>query len=405
MLIRILGAQWLATAIFGLVSFVLSVFVGRVLGPEKYGAYVNAISLGSLMAILIDGGFGKILMREAVSTTEDFISCGDNLHGAAYGHALLVVGSLCLFILLFNEPARLPILLATVGAFGMVTLGQFSLSILRGQGHMVHDAGLVIANRLLTAACIIVVLLLGADDPWKILAAQGIGAGVFVVYAMRLHSVRPHFTFPASLYRAMLPLFWLDLATVVYFRSDNLLMLLLNIPKADIGCYGIAFRLMETILLFVNPVGVLLFRGFRLHDKAHLLPLSKLVRPVLSAGLVGCFVTSFCYMFADALIPALFGPAFTPASSILKVLSLSLIFSLANVVLIQAALAWNMEKVCMIAATVVAVVSVLSNYLLLPVYGVVVAGWMALITQMVLSLSLIGGLFWISLTKRQKVIT
>lgn len=404
MLIRILGAQWFATAVFALVSFVLGVFVGRVLGPEKYGAYANAISLGSLLAILIDGGFGKILMREAVSITEELTSCGDNLHGAAYGHALLVIGSLCLIILVFNEPARQPILLATVGAFGMVTLGQFSLNIFRGQGRMVHDAGLVVANRLLTAAFVGMVLLLGAEDPWKILAAQGGGAAVFVAFVMYLHGVRPRFNLSVPLYRAMLPMIWLDLVTVVYFRSDNLLMLLLNIPKMDIGYYGIAFRLIETILLFCNPVGVLLFRSFRLHEKMYSLPLSILIRPLLIAGLLGIITVLFCYMFADVLIPVLFGTEFIPAASILKVLSLSMIFTLANAVLVQAALAWNMEKICMIAATVAAVTSVLANYLLLPVYGVVAAGWMALVTQIVLSLLLVSGLIRMSLTRGRKVI-
>jgi len=403
-LIRTLGAQWFATAIFGLVSFVLGIFVGRVLGPEKYGSYANAISLGSLLAILIDGGFGKILMREAVSITEELTSCGDNLHGAAYGHALLVVCSLCLIILIFNEPARQPILLATVGAFGMVTIGQFSLSILRGQGRMVHDAGLIVANRLLTAAFVGMVLLLGVDDPWEILAAQGVGAAVFVAFVMYLHGVRPRFNLSTSLYRAMLPMIWLDLVTVVYFRSDNLLMLLLNIPKTDIGYYGIAFRLIETILLFGNPVGVLLFRSFRLHEKMYYLPLSILVRPLLIAGLLGFLTASFCFMFADVLVPALFGREFIPASAILKVLSVSLIFTLVNVVLVQASLAWNMEKVCMIAATVAAVISVLANYLLLPVHGVVAAGWMTLVTQIVLSLLLVSGLFWMSLTRGRKVI-
>ena len=63
---RLLGAQWLAIAFVGGVSFVLSVFIARRFGPETFGVYAQAISLGALLGILIDGGFGKLLIRETV---------------------------------------------------------------------------------------------------------------------------------------------------------------------------------------------------------------------------------------------------------------------------------------------------------------------------------------------------
>ena len=66
MLKRFLGAQWLAVMFVGGISFILSVFIARQLGPEMFGVYAQAVSLGALLTILIDGGFGKLLMRETV---------------------------------------------------------------------------------------------------------------------------------------------------------------------------------------------------------------------------------------------------------------------------------------------------------------------------------------------------
>ena len=76
MLKRLLGAQWLAIVFVGGISFSLSVFIARRFGPEIFGVYAQAISLGALLAILIDGGFGKVLMRETVLTSPTLAEYG-----------------------------------------------------------------------------------------------------------------------------------------------------------------------------------------------------------------------------------------------------------------------------------------------------------------------------------------
>jgi O-antigen/teichoic acid export membrane protein len=142
---RLLGAQWLAIAFIGGVSFLLSVFIALRFGPETFGVYAKAVTLGTLLAIVIDGGFGKLLMREAAPTTPALAPHAGDLHGFAFGHALLVMTVLSLVAATLPLPLHGPTLLATVAAFGMAVVGSLSLAILRGDLFKVLSLMLVFA--------------------------------------------------------------------------------------------------------------------------------------------------------------------------------------------------------------------------------------------------------------------
>jgi O-antigen/teichoic acid export membrane protein len=185
---RVPGAHW---AVLNVCSGPVAaiVFVGVVslfryllpsLGAAAYGVYAQAVSLGSILAILIDGGFGKLLMRETVRASSALDSHGERLHGYAFGHALAITGVLALLVMVNPLAKHRPTLLASVGAFAAIVLVNFSIAVLRGHGRLMRDALWQIGCRLLTAFFMVVVLWRGADAPWMILTAQCLDRVVFV---------------------------------------------------------------------------------------------------------------------------------------------------------------------------------------------------------------------------------
>lgn len=394
MLKRLLGAQWLAIGFVGGVSFALSVFIARRFGPETFGVYAQAVSLGALMGILIDGGFGKLLIRETVRVSPVLAKHAPNLHGFAFGHAFLVTTFLALLVL--NNPFHLhwPTLLATVGAFGAGIFAQFSMAILRGQGRLMRDALWQMASRTLTAACMALALWWGADAPWQLLAAQFLGALILLLLLMRKGWVRPVLRIPGEIYAVVFPLIWLDLATVIYFRSDILIFKLMEIPKADVGAYGVACRLIEAVLLLATPVSLLLFRRFRLNvEVAGQETIARVVRLAALAGGLGLLVFLLALPTADMFFRMIFGEGFGLAGGLFKVLSLMLVFALANGVLGQGVFALGLDSHYVWTATVAAVFNVAGNLLLMPAYGAWAAAWMTVATEVVLGLGLSAALF------------
>ena len=392
-LARLLGYQWIAIGAQGLISLALGVLVARSFGPEMFGIYSVALSVGVFLAILIDGGFGTLLQRESVRATIDSGFDGAKLHGYAIGQALLVIGGLLAFVLLVPLPFHRPTLVAVICAFGIAVIGQFFLAILRGQGRLARDALWQLVSRGLTAVSVLAVLWWGANQPWEVLAAQCFGSVVFVLYLMRLHRVKPILPVPLNVYRAMLPLVWLSLVSVIYSRGDMVLLKVLDVPRADIGYYGVAYRMMELVLLLAAPVGLILFRRFRLEDSKEAFSLLQILKPAGVAGSIGLAILVMCIFFGQFVIVVAFGESFSPAAALLVVLAVSLVFALANGVLFQAALAFGMERWCAVGATLAALVNVSANLFWVPRYGVVAAAWITVVTEIVVGLFILIGFF------------
>lgn len=394
LIVRFLGAQWVAVGFVGLVSLGISIVIARTLGPDMFGVYSVAISAGAIVAILFDGGFGRLLQREHAYATPELLRFIPLLPRAAYGHALIGMIVMSLFAI-FILPQHALTTVSAIWFSGALILNQFSLAILRGQGRLIRDASWQMGNRLFTAICVGTAIVVGASLAWHILFAQFIGAVVFGFLVTRFLRIRPLWKIPASVYRAALPFVWLDFATVLYFRVDMLLLEWLDISKFEIGKYGVAYRLIEAIILFASPISLILFRKFRLqlgNDSPKQMLRSML--PVLfGAQIIAVVLLIFILFFSTQLITLAYGKAYAGADHLLVVLGYALLFILPNGVLNQAALALGIDRWYASSATIAAVINIVGNFLIIPVYGLVGAAWMTVATEAVLGCCIVLGLW------------
>ncbi|MEI7993707.1 MAG: oligosaccharide flippase family protein [Methylococcaceae bacterium] len=392
MFFRFLSAQWLAIVYIGLVSFGLSILVARTLGPDLFGVYAVALSVGSLVAILMDGGFSKLIQRERARESSKLAEIVPALPALAYGHAMLSIIILSTLALLLFPDYKITTLV-TVWCFGAAVLNQYGLAVLRGDGQLVRDASWQIGNRTLSALCMAAaVLFLGATQPWHVLMAQFLGTATFGLFVALFLRVRPKFVVPPVVYRALLPLIWLDLATALYFRSDMVLLEFLKVPQAEVGHYGVAYRLIEAMILLASPIGLILFRHFRQgSDMPARMVKQMLLPPMGLALLVGISLALSMWFFSEIIITLAYGQAFQGASKLLVILGCSLIFILPNGILNQAALALGLERWFAISATIAAIVNIAGNMLFIPVYGVMAAAWMTVLTESVLGICVAVG--------------
>jgi O-antigen/teichoic acid export membrane protein len=392
MIFRFLGAQWLAIAYIGLASFGLSILVARTLGPDLFGVYAVLLSLGALTAILIDGGFSKLLQRERARGSVALVQIEPALPALAYGHAMIAIFALSVLAVLLFPDNKMTSLI-TVWCFGAAVLNQYGLAILRGEGRLVRDAAWQIGNRTLSAVCMVAALLfLGASLPWQVLMAQFVGTAAFGFFVALFLQVRPRFVVPPAVYRAVLPLVWLDLATAVYFRSDMVLLEFLNAPKSGIGHYGVAYRLIEALILLASPIGLILFRHFRQgSDMPVRMVRQMLLPPMAYATLVGGFLALLMWFCSDSIVSLAYGHNYQGTGKLLAILGCSLIFILPNGILNQAALALGLERWFAISATITALTNIVGNLLFIPIYGAMAAAWMTVLTEAVLGLCVAVG--------------
>ena len=382
MIFRLLGAQWLATGFVGLVSMGVTVLIARALGPDLFGVYAIALSAGALVAALIDGGFSKLLLRERALATHTLAGYTHVLPGLAYGHALLMLGGLCLAAVVLPVHA-----VTTVSAllfFGALAINQFGLAMMQADGRLVRDAGYQVGGRSFSALCVVLVWWWGASQPWQMLMAQFVGAAVFGTLVTIYLGVYPSFKLNANIYKAALPFVWVDLACVLFFRADMVLFQFLGIAKLEAGKYGVAYRLFEAVILLAAPLCLILFRRFRL-DSAEPSRVVMLMWPaVLAAAAIGACVLFLAWMFGEDVVQLVYGASYAGGGAVLLWLSCALVFLLPNRIINQAMLAFGLERWFAISATAAAVLNICGNLILIPRYGVMGAAMMTVLTEALL---------------------
>jgi len=380
MIFRVLGAQWFAAGFVGIISLLTSILIARTLEPDSFGVYSVALSGGAMVAILLNGGFGTLLQRERAQVTQTLREFLPILPQAALGHVILAATT-CSFLAGLTLPKHALTVLAVIWFFAASISIQFGLSILRGDGRLVRDASWQIGSRSFTALCVVVVIGMGAEQPWQMFLAQCVGAIAFALLVMRYLHTRPLWRIPPAVYGVCLPFVWLELASVIHFRADMLLLQWFDIPKFEIGNYGVAYRLIEAVILLASPIALLLFRRFRLNSASP----QKIMRDILPILLgsmgVGFLAMAFFLLYSTPLVRLVYGSAYAQADQLLRILGCALLFILPNSVLTQAALALGIERWLATSVSLAAVVNVLGNALVIPAYGLPGAAWMRVATE------------------------
>lgn len=385
---RLLSYQWVATVIQALVSFGLSILVARYLGVDQFGVYAIAISAGFFITILIDGGFTTLLQRESARASLNDSLEGKNVSRYALGYTFIVVALLTLgvFINPFGQDAVT--LFSIIFAFSPVVLIGQSMSALRGQGRLLRDAVLQVVMRFFTAFYVVAFIMYGLDSPASILFAQGIGGyTVYLILAFRSR-IKPLFFIPWNAFKVALPLAAWAIAFAIYSRSDLLLCRLFDIPRSDVGEYAIACRLVEALQVFSGPVGILVFRKFRIADLSKEVSINKIMLVTYAALFMGALICIGGFIFAPIAIPMIFGEEYRASVLLFEVLTIGLIFFLGNTVLFQAYIALELERLLMVLTALAGIFNVTLNVILLPIYGVEASAWTSVLTQCSLTLLL-----------------
>ena len=393
MILRSLTAQWVATVFVGMVSFAVSIFIARQTGPTNFGEYSFALSVGAVLVIFIDGGMRKLLMRERTRPSPHLTHLLDLLPSIAFGHALMVALASSLIAITFFID-QIALALAMVWCFFAIVVAENISAMLRGEGRLELDAGWQMGQRSSSAACIVLAIVLGFHSPWHILAAWALGAQIInllFLFGFKFRpslifgfKFRPSLKFRPTLYKAVLPLLWIDLATAVYFRSDIMMLQWLGVHQDQIGQYAAGYRLIEAVVLIANPVGILLFRHIRLLNKDRRALCRYIPRATALAAILGVTGATFIAGFAEPIVALTYGSNYTETAGLLAILAWSLAFILPNAILTRVVLALNLERPYVFAASIAAISNVTLNFVFIVRYGPQAAAWVTFVTEAVL---------------------
>jgi O-antigen/teichoic acid export membrane protein len=354
-------------------SFVLMLFLPRILGPEKYGRLYLAETVAALFVVLVAYD-GKYSIARRVSRNRE--EAGDilvNSIGFRIGLWIVSFIAMMIFAQVAGYPAPVVIIIAI---FGVEMLWGASRGVISGAflGFEVttYTAIGAIVERVFLSAAGIAALLLGGDE-LVIAVVMVVGslanflvtAGYFRRYVPRL----PRFDRAKAwqLMREGFPFLLWTIFGVVYYRIDTV-MLSLMVPERVVGWYGAAYKFYDVLAFLPSIFSLAILPVMsKLYGKEDLLMARTTQKGLDFILLAGIPISVVCFYFAPNIIGFLFGiENYAPAIFNLRIFSTGLLLLYVDMVLGTAIIACNKQKQLAMISAVAVLINVGLNYLMIP---------------------------------------
>ena len=357
-----------------------TIVLTRGLGTDGFGLYRTVVAYLGFVSIVASLGLNLLVVRE--------ISQADADQGRILGHAsglrlvsgfvLIGLFAAAAWLLPFEPPVRAGIALGAAGSLAficyqlLVGLFQQRLRQLGTVAAEVAGAAVLLGGAAVLAATGADLLAFVAVTALSQLCTLAVGWW----FARRLQPFRPLFDTGewVRLLRASIPIGAMIVLSITYVRADTLLLAVLA-PPEQVGLYGLASRLLDTVngvtLMLTGLVAPLVTRHAR-HDPAAF-------RDFLGLGLTAAMVwtvgvAALVNAHAGELAALIGGAGFRSAGPPLALLTLVAPVGAASVLFRDAAIALDRQRALLKGYLAAVAVAVAAYLLLIPRFEALGAG-------------------------------
>jgi O-antigen/teichoic acid export membrane protein len=359
------------------ISFVVSIFVVRYLGPKDFGLFSYALSFFWLFASLSTLGLESITTREIVKHPDK----KDVINGTVF--YLRIAGSICAIVLigltliLTGEETFTAILI-------MILSGSFlfqSFSVIeyyfRGLVQAKYNAYALSASVILASVFKIILILLKTPLIYFVIsvvfeyAVLAIGlAGVYQFNKLSIFSWKYSKTIATSLLKDSWPLALSGIVVMIYMRIDQIMIKNMMSIEA-VGYYSVAVRLSEAWyfipVTLCNSIFPAIVNAKNVSLEFYNNRMQKLY-DLLTWLAIGIAVP--VTIFSDQIIQLLFGSEFSQASPVLTIYIWAGVAVFLGVASSQYLINENLTKLSFYRTFSGMVLNVALNLYLIPLYGI-----------------------------------
>jgi len=391
MLAKSFSTQWLASVYGATVSVLLTFLFARLLGPEVFGSYNYLLTLATLYAILQDGGFRTLIFRELTSPT--FQEIKKSLVPISIGHNILVTitGILTLIILPLKDSF---LLILAIFSFGLVTTTTFFSSQLKGEGMFAAEARWRVLTRTFGALSVLAFIFIFTPSIQIILVGTIVGYGISLFLLPASCKLKVFFKkLKPDVYKSLGSLLIIDIATLIYFKIDIVMLRHLGSGLEEVGFYSAGSRFLEGLIFMHLPFATVLFREMRTRAKypSDLIP--YILKLFIFSVVSPLVIIPAGWFFSKEILHLCYGVSFIDASPLFSLLLISFFFMIPNLVLTQATLAINREFFYAKITCVAALANIVLNFYLIPTMGGKGAAIGTIITEGLVMILIGAGIF------------
>jgi len=360
------------------VSFIVSIFVVRYLGPKNFGLYSYAISFCWLFASFSSLGLESISTREIVKRPDQ----KDEINGTVFFLRLTGGATAFIFIgltLLFTGEETYTSILILIFAGSFIFQAFTSIEYyFRGIVNAKYNAYALSASVLVSSALKVFFILQKAPLLYFVIAALSeyiaLSVGLIFVYQknkLSIFSWRYSKVIAYSLLKDSWPLALSGIVVMIYMRIDQVMIKNMMSDEA-VGYYSAAVRLCEAWyfipVTLCNAIFPAIVNAKNLSEEIYNNRMQKLY-DVLTWLAIGIAIP--VTIFSSKIIHLLFGSEYSAAAPVLTIYIWAGIAVFLSVASSQYLINENLTKLSFMRTFIGMVLNVILNLILIPVYGIV----------------------------------
>jgi O-antigen/teichoic acid export membrane protein len=350
----------------------------RYLGVSDYGAFTVAVVFVSLFVGLTDFGVSTVAAREMAREPENEhrIICNAFTMGIAIAAVVSAVAYALMWAVYAGADDRevregITILLVQLlAACPVATCRAFWIA--RQRAFMSAFGDIASTFTALTLMGFAVALDLGLQG---IVWAQAIGycANALLMLALSARRMRLRFAIDLGWWRRLIrlsaPLGGTQVVNDLYFRLDTILLSFFR-SQADVGLYGLAYRIVEGLILLPSYIMITL-----VPEIARLEPSSPRLRQIVTEAysamqIFALPVAIVFVIFAPEVVTIVGGSEFSDAAPALRILVLGVAVSYLNAVFGYVLVGLGRQSLLFRLSLAVLAANVALNLILIPLIGV-----------------------------------
>lgn len=383
-------------------SFLNSVLLARIAGPEKFGQYAYIISVAGLFLPLTIMGLNNIVTKYIVKYPHNaHYYLKSALIVRLFGALTSITVGLILVLLLNSKNSGNILLLITLQSFSLFYVIEFFF-LAKQQVKVLLKIRIFIFVVLNVFKCAVIL----NGSPLNILIViQGleyvfIGMSYLFIYIKDKHHLQVKRPTSVHSYLALAQkgkwLLFSGLAATIYLKIDQVMLANL-VDSHAVAYYAAAAKLSEAWYVFP----VLIANAFtaqlsELKFKKSL-KYQVLLQQLISALTLSAITLSIAtYLIAPSLIDLVYGEQFSSSAPILSIHIIASIFIFQRAILSKWLIIESLYKYSLISSLLGALTNIVLNALLIPKYSGIGAAWATVISYMVASY---GFLFFNARTK------
>jgi O-antigen/teichoic acid export membrane protein len=378
-----------------IISFVVTIFVVRYLGPKDFGLYSYVLSFFWLFGSLSTVGLEAISTREIVKHPEK----RDEINGTVFFLRLIgsitAIALITITLLITGEDTFTSILILIVS--GSFLFQSFSVIeyYFRGKVEAKYNAYALSASVIFSSILKVIFILIKAPLIYFVLAVVfeyvALAMGLVTVYQFNKLSIfnwNYSKKLASSLLKDSWPLMLSGIVVMVYVRIDQILIKHL-ISEEAVGYYAVAARLSEAWyfipVTLCNSIFPAIVNAKNISEEFYNNRLQKLY-DLLAWLAIGIAVP--ITIFSNEIISLLFGSEFSQASPVLTIYIWAGVAVFLGVASSQYLINENLTKLSFIRNFVGMVLNVILNLIMIPLYGIIGSAIATLISYSVIAFAL-----------------